>query len=178
MNLHAYFVIVLSDVIRDPAASAPNMARNCDSRSVTVPSAASWSHRAMTSCDLYQNTNQSLLLNHSRSVPSLITKDNLLFNQSHVDQTGKVLPIHYMPFCYSMAQSPQVVPNYINNPHYGGPWPGSGHRLATVLESSQEELDGPTARMISASTRAEFAPHDADFEVIQLSPSTPPPSYC
>ena len=130
--------------------------------------------------DVYQNTNQFLLLTQPAPPRRHKPKDNMMLSY---DQSGNILPLHYMP--YNVLVSPQVVPNYINNTQYQGPRPGIEPRLATVRESSQEEevpvpRDRNRSCDPSTSTNGQAASEldlDGNFDVILLSPSTPPPTY-
>ena len=93
---------------------------------------------------------------------------------------------------YLHGISSQVVPNYINNMNYFGPRP----QLSVVREDSREQeaeigstetLDNESDRrscdQIQSTSSANVRPTvsdlnlDSNFEVILLSPSTPPPPY-
>ena len=135
-------------------------------------------HSAQTSRDTTQQQSNN---SNSSSQQGTVT-----FGYNCLDYQGIVQPT------YLHGISPQVVPNYINNMNYFGPRP----QLSVVREDSREQeaeigstesLDNESDRrscdQIQSTASANVRPAvsdlnlDSNYEVILLSPSTPPPPY-
>ena len=148
-------------------------------KSSSSSSSSSSSNSAQTSQGTTQSQNN--ISNNQQG-----TNWNAPFGFSYLDYRGILQP------CYLHGISPQVVPNYINNMNYLGPRP----QLSVVREDSREQeaemestgsLDNLSDRRScdqiqstsSANDRSTVSDLnlDSNFEVILLSPSTPPPPY-